>query len=196
IMPAAETTPETLATDAKSTAGETAKAARMVCYLCRRRFADLEHLRRHEDLSDLHRANLEKLDHETLSRRLELRQTIMHTRAALGNFPTSLNDGDAATEETSEGSSLAAKRQKLEWTLQQAETALGSLQENFEERLRSSTTTHVDQAGSIHTHAVQLKAWSETGVSGGAPKLIRLGDSGTRIWLGAETWKGNKRANE
>ncbi|KAF4670349.1 hypothetical protein FOZ61_000539 [Perkinsus olseni] len=196
-MPAAEATPvERVATDAKSTGGETAKAARMVCYLCRRRFADLEHLRRHEEVSDLHRANLEKLDQETLSRRLELRQTIIGTRAALENFPTSLNHGDAATEETTEGSSLAARRQKLEWTLQQAEAALGSLQEKFEERLRSSTTTHVDHAGSVHAHAEQLKALSETGVSDGAPKLIRLGDPGMKIWLGAETWKGNKRANE
>lgn len=73
---------------------------------------------------------------------------------------------------------------------------LGSLQENFERRICVSTSTHVDQTGVVHLHADQLDKLGKGDINKGTPKLVHLGNSGMRIWVGASTWKGNKRTNE
>ncbi|KAF4657212.1 hypothetical protein FOL47_008543 [Perkinsus chesapeaki] len=162
---------------------------RLICYLCRRRFTALDQLLKHEELSDLHRANLEKLDQDVATHRSELRRTIVQLRAALHR--------NESSEHTAAGSGRRAiqAKEELQSTILAAETALGMLQENYEERCGALTTTHIDQGAMIHGEAEQLKLIGKVDREKNSA-LIRLGTSGVKLWIGAESWKGNKKTNE
>ncbi|KAF4652999.1 hypothetical protein FOZ61_009273 [Perkinsus olseni] len=179
------------------------KRVRFICYLCRRRFPGLEQLNKHERLSDLHRSNLEKLEQSTLSRRLELRQQLQAIRRDLDALSESERqspswDDSGATQDMDNGLKRQYKRQQLQLGMKQAEMELGVLHEKWEERRRAPTTTHIDQSGDSHNRAEQLQNVSKE--ADPRPTLtmdpVSLSDGGVSLWIGAETWKGNKPSQE
>ncbi|KAF4720713.1 hypothetical protein FOZ63_023196 [Perkinsus olseni] len=90
------------------------------------------------------------------------------------------------------------KRQQLQLSMKQAEMELGVLHEKWEERRRAPTTTHIDQSGDSHNRAEQLQNVSKE--ADPRPTLtmdpVSLSDGGVSLWIGAETWKGNKPSQE
>ncbi|EER17148.1 protein phosphatase 2C ABI1, putative [Perkinsus marinus ATCC 50983] len=176
------------------------KRVRYICYLCRRRFPGLEQLNKHERLSDLHRSNLEKLEQSTLSRRLELRQQLQAIRRDLDALSEHQSPSwdEGATQDMDNGLKKQYKRQQLQLSMKQAEMELGVLHEKWEERRRAPTTTHIDQSGDSHNRAEQLQNLSKEADT--RPTLtmdpVSLSDGGVSLWIGAETWKGNKPTQE
>jgi len=158
-------------------AGAATAAPRFICFLCKRKFQSAVLLTRHKQLSELHRANLQKQDEAIQQKKEEMRK-------AIGVVRKQLQDMEHAIAKSPNEEGLTSQRTSLELKMRQAVGEYGQAQEKLE---ASRHMQAMERGGTATNTATALTKMTQT-------HETRVGN--LNVSVGAATWQGNKEVQE